>query len=109
MLSFTPDERKTLLFLITVALVGLGINFMIKINSPIREFITVEPNIAKLNINRISLQDLVQSQCVTAKLARKIIEYRDSHGQFRDLEELKEIKGIGEYRYEKLKELFFIE
>lgn len=109
MLSLTPDERKVILFLTTVALIGLGINFTIKINSPIKKFITVEANIAKLNINQVNLEDLLQSQCVTTKLAKKIIEYRDAHSQFRDLEELKKIKGIGDYRYEKLKELFFVE
>ena len=109
MLSFTPDERKVILFLITVALIGLGIKFTIKINSPIKKFITVEANIARLNINQVNLEDLLQSQCVTVKLAKKIIEYRDSHGRFSDLEELKEVKGIGDYRYEKLKELFFVE
>ena len=109
MLSFTPDERKVILFLITVALIGLGINFTIKINSPIKKFVTVEANIAKFNINQASLEDLLQSQCVSAQIAKKIIEYRDSHGRFSDLEELKEVKGIGDYRYEKLKELFFVE
>ena len=109
MFNLTPDERKVILFLITVALIGLGINFTIKINSPIKKFITVEANIAKLNINRVSLEDLLQGQCVSPALAKKIIAYRNAHGLFQNFEELKEVKGIGDYRYEKLKELFFVE
>jgi competence ComEA-like helix-hairpin-helix protein len=109
MFSLTPDERKVVLFLITVALIGLGIKFTIKINSGLKKFITVEANIAKLNINQVSLEDLLQSQCVSAQIAKRIIQYRNTQGSFQNLEELKEIKGIGDYRYEKLKELFFIE
>jgi DNA uptake protein ComE-like DNA-binding protein len=34
--------------------------------------------------------------------------YRASHGTFNSLEELKEIKGIGANRVEKLEEIFFV-
>ena len=37
-------------------------------------------------------------------LARRIVEYRDSHGGFRSLEELGEVEGIGEKRLASLRE-----
>ena len=109
MLNLTQEERKVILFLITAALVGLGINFFIKINSRIKTIAIADINIAKLDINKAGLNDLLQCNCISSKLAKKIIEYRDTQGPFSNLEDLKEIKGIGDYRYEKLKDLFFVE
>ncbi len=109
MFNLTPEEKKVVLFLIGIALLGVGINFCLKINSPIKKFILADVNIAKINLNKACLEDLLESRALSKRLAEKIIEYRGSRGGFSDLEELKEIKGIGEYRYEKLKELFFLE
>lgn len=109
MFNLTAEEKKVVLFLISIALLGVGINFSLKINSPIKKFILADVNIAKINLNQASLQDLLESRALSKKLAEKIIEYRLLRGGFSDLEELKEIKGIGEHRYEKLRELFFLE
>ena len=49
------------------------------------------------------------SRLIPQKLAEKIVAYRNEHGQFRDLEELREVKGIGNFRLEKLKEILFVE
>jgi competence protein ComEA len=65
--------------------------------------------LAKLNLNKISLAELAETKCVSMELARRILECRNLRKEFSRLEELKEVKGIGDLRYEKLKELFFIE
>lgn len=109
MLSLTTQERQIMLFLLCAILTGLGINFMTK-NSPlIKAAVQVDERGFKIDINRISYEELQDKRCVTPKLAKSIIEYRKFHGRFRNLEELKEIKGIGDYRYEKLKDLFLVE
>jgi competence protein ComEA len=56
-----------------------------------------------MDINSASYDDLVSSRLISPGLGKNIISYRDEHGPFRSLEELKEVKGIGEYRYNKLK------
>lgn len=109
MLSLTIGERRVALFLISVALIGLGINFAIKAKPSIEKVVKVDDHIVKIDINQASLEDLSCMQNITPALAKKIIEYRQAHSQFRKLDELKEIKGIGEYRYQKLKDLFFVE
>jgi len=109
MFALTKEERQAVLFLISLNLVGLGINFVLKTNSPIKSIIPIDANFTKINLNRVSLEDLLSSPGITPKLAEKIITYRNSRGPFQNLEELKEIKGIGDYRYEKLKDLFFLE
>ncbi len=109
MLNLTLQERKVLLFLMSVALVGWGINFAIKVNSPVAGVFQVDNRITRINLNQASLEDLLGAPGITPKLAQNIIIYRNTRGTFRDIEELKEIKGIGDYRYEKLKDLFFVE
>jgi len=109
MLNLTQEERKVILFLLAVALLGLGINFAIKVNSPIVSVLVRDDHFAKVNLNQVNLQDLLSLTGITPKLAESIIAYRNARGAFGDIEELKEIKGIGEYRYEKLKDLFYVE
>lgn len=109
MLGLTPEERKIILFLISIGLIGLGIKF-ISINKPcIGEVIRADNLTVRMDINKASLQELSCAERISQKLAKKIIEYRRVHGPFDSIDELKEIKGIGEYRLRKLKDLFFVE
>jgi competence protein ComEA len=57
---------------------------------------------------RISLSSATQAQLeqldgIGPALARRIIEYRQQHGGFRSIDELQEVSGIGEKRFEALK------
>jgi competence ComEA-like helix-hairpin-helix protein len=108
-LNLSQEERKVILFLLAVALLGLGINFALKVNSQVVSVFQVDNHITKINLNQANLKDFVNLPGITPKLAKNIIAYRDTKGAFNDVEELKEIKGIGDYRYEKLKELFYVE
>jgi len=108
MFDFTPQERKVILFLAAVTLVGLGIDFAIKINPRLESRVKVDGAMTRIDINRVSLADLLGIPYIRPALAKKIIAYRNRHGEFKDLEELKEIKGIGNSRYEKLKGLFIV-
>jgi len=108
MFALTKEERQAILFLLAVAFIGLSINLTVKLNSHLEKIVKVDVNIAKIDINTANLDELLRSKSITKKLAQDIIQYRYLHGAFRDLEELKEIKGIGEKRYEKLKEILFV-
>lgn len=109
MFSLTQEERKVVLFLLTTALIGLGTSFLIKINSPLKCMVLPNDTMVKIDINKANLEDLLALQNISPLLAKKIIEYRNLQGPFRNLEELKEVKGIGEVRYHKLKDLFYIQ
>jgi len=108
MFSFTSQERQVILFLITTTLVGVGINFALKVNANIERVVKVGSYIAQIDINKASYEDLLNAGGISPGLAKKIIAYRASHGTFNSLEELKEIKGIGAHRVEKLEEIFFL-
>jgi len=109
MFNFTPEERKVTLFLLGLALCGLVLNNLVKVNCRIESMVYPPIQLAKLNLNKVNLAELVATNCVSMELARRILEYRNSRKELSSLEELKEVKGIGDQRYEKLKELFFVE
>ena len=109
MLNFTPEEKKVTLFLLGLAFCGLVLNNLVKVNCRIERMVYPSVQLAKLNLNKVSLTELVATKCVSMVLAQRILEYRNLRKEFGSLEELKEVKGIGELRYGKLKELFFIE
>ena len=57
----------------------------------------------KININQASAKELVNLPRIGAKAADKIVEYRQAHGSFGKVEELMEVKGIGEKLFTQLK------
>ncbi|MFZ2603055.1 MAG: helix-hairpin-helix domain-containing protein [Candidatus Omnitrophota bacterium] len=109
MFNLTRQERQVVLFLITIALIGLGINFCLKSNSKAKRIFVIDINLSKIDLNQVRLQDLLGTRYISKTLAEKIIAYRNTRGRIEDLEELKQIKGINSKRYEKLKDLFFIQ
>jgi competence protein ComEA len=57
---------------------------------------------AKLSLARATQQQLEELDGIGPTLAKRILEYRDAHGGFRSLAELKEVEGIGDKRFESL-------
>ncbi len=109
MVSLTRQEKLAALFLVSVILSGVGIDSAVKASSRVETILKTGARTAKLNINKVSLEELMASRCLTPKLAKSIIQHRNDHGLFGELEDLKDIKGIGDARYEKLKDIFFLE
>jgi competence protein ComEA len=56
----------------------------------------------KMDINHTSLDELKSHPYIRWNLARVIIEYRNQHGSFGSLEELKRLNIIGPAVYQKL-------
>lgn len=58
----------------------------------------------KVNINTAGLAELDTLPGIGPSLAQRIIDYRAAHGPFRSLEDLKNVSGIGEKRFDELKD-----
>jgi competence protein ComEA len=59
--------------------------------------------LATININTASKDELVALPGIGPAKAQAILDYRKSHGPFKSVDELKDVKGIGAKRFEKLK------
>lgn len=109
MFNLTEEESKVVLFLAICALIGTGISFAAKTHSKLQKAASADLHIAKINLNQASLNDLLESRCVSPKLADKIIGLRNERGSLGNFEDLKEIKGVKDGRLKKLEEAFFVE
>lgn len=106
MFNLTHQERQVILFLIFIILFGTGINYLLK-RYPSLEYITYE--IERVNLNQANIPRLISLPGIGEKTAKEIIRYRRINGNFKKIEELKEIKGIGDSKYRLIKDHFFIE
>ena len=59
---------------------------------------------AKVSLTSATLEQLDAIDGIGPTLARRIIEYREQHGGFRSVGELRQVDGIGEKRFESLRE-----
>ena len=60
-------------------------------------------NTGKININKASQSELKQINGVGDSTANKIIDYRENVGKFKKIEDIKEVKGIGDAKFEAIK------
>lgn len=58
----------------------------------------------KVNINTASQEELDTLQGIGPSTATKIIEYREKNGKFKTIEEIKNVTGIGDSKFEAIKE-----
>lgn len=109
MFNLTKQERLVILFLAALALMGVALNFWVKMTSRARVVPGVSFEIARVNLNKADKEALLGAPGIGEKLAQRILDYRAAKGGFRDVAELKCVEGINAYRYEKLRDYFAVE
>lgn len=62
----------------------------------------------KIDINNADIEALKTLPGVGPVIARRIIEYRKTHGRFNTIEEIKNVKGIGEKKFKEIKEIITV-
>lgn len=70
--------------------------------------VLVDDASGKISINKATYEELITLPGIGPKTAERIIEYRDTYGPFWTLEDIKNVKGIGDKKYAKLKEYITI-
>ncbi len=63
-----------------------------------------EPNNDKININTASKEELMSLNGIGEKRAEDIISYREQHGRYGSIEDIKNVNGIKEALFEKIKD-----
>lgn len=68
-----------------------------------------ETPIAKININTASREELQTLTGIGEVIAGRIVEYREQNGKFRSIEELVEVKGIGEATLNSIRDMITVQ
>lgn len=61
-------------------------------------------NTSKININTAKVSELTTLSGIGETYAQRIIEYREQNGDFKSIEDIKNVKGIGDALFEKIKD-----
>ena len=61
-----------------------------------------------ININKATEKEFETLPGIGPSLASKIIEYRNQNGKFGSIEDIKNVNGIGDGKYEKIKDLITV-
>ena len=71
---------------------------------------TISSNNSKqtININKATEKEFETLPGIGPSLASKIIEYRNQNGKFGSIEDIKNVNGIGDNKYEKIKDLITV-
>ena len=64
--------------------------------------------ISKININTATQEELETLPGIGPSIATKIINYRKENGKFKKIEDIKNVNGIGESKFNKIKEFIKI-
>ena len=64
---------------------------------------------AKININTASVEKLTELPGIGEVTAQNIVDHREKNDKFKSIEGLKDVKGIGDAKYEKVKDLITTE
>ena len=67
-----------------------------------------EKKTIKVNINTASLEKLQTLPGVGLSTAQKILDYKKEHGNFKNIEEIKNVSGIGETKFNSLKDYIIV-
>lgn len=107
MIHLTPQERKVLLFVSFLFALSFILSFYKKTTgNNTCCFIDFYSNRAKpvlLDINKATKEELVALPAIGEKTAAAILEYRTTRQGFKNLDELKNIKGISDDKLTLLK------
>jgi len=112
MFCLTHQERKALLFIGVLILTGSLLRFL-KITAVKNEpfyaggkTVILKNSDSRLtvDINKASKEELESISGIGEVIAGRIIEYRTQFGPFNNLEDLKNVKGIGERKIELTKD-----
>jgi len=111
MIHLTLQERKVILFLSFLFLLGLGLSVLRKTtgcNFCLIDIYSHKTTPAALDLNLATRQELIALPDIGEKTADAIIAARATQGGFKDLGELKNIRGVTNAKLKRLERYLFV-
>ncbi|MBQ6999131.1 MAG: helix-hairpin-helix domain-containing protein [Clostridia bacterium] len=68
-----------------------------------------EAYIIKININTATLEEFCELPSIGENTAKKIIDFRNAYGEFRNIQEIMRVSGIGEKTYAEISKYLTVE
>lgn len=63
----------------------------------------------KVNLNTATESQIALLPGLGSKLATEVIDYRTNNGNFKTVEEIKKVSGVGDKKFEKIKDFIILE
>jgi len=67
-----------------------------------------KPAVEKVNLNTATLEELQKLPQVGPKVAQLIIDYRKQNGNFKKIEDIMKVRGIGEKTFARMKDMLAV-
>ena len=104
MFYLTPQERKFIAIIMIVFIIGAFVQLLFKRDiAPMRW--ARQARQFKININTARADQLQMLPGIGAKLAQRILDYRQEKGGFKALDDLEDVDGLTEKHFGRIKEL----
>lgn len=95
-------EIFVLVILILVLVAINVVNYVKKENLKKNYTVLIEEIKVQISINDVDAGELEDLPGIGPSLANRIVEYRNTYGKFKNLENLKNVKGIGNKLFQKI-------
>lgn len=104
----TMREKKVLsgVSMLLTGVLFMGVLSMLephKVFAAPKADVQVENEAKVVNLNKATAEELQTLRGIGPALAERVIEFRNQNGPFKKLEDLMNVRGIGEAKFEKLR------
>lgn len=124
-MNFTRTEKQLFFFLLVIFIFGFTLKTT-KFQETVRDskkYRKIDDKFTKLaslyekkssekkiiNINKANEEELTELSGIGKKIAKRIVEYRKKNGKFITIDQIMKIKGIGEKKFNNIKNLITVE